>query len=122
MASNMKAKIKDKWITALRSGKYAQAQGELRGEIEDEDGGPDSTVIGYCCLGVLLDIEHPNGWTNTFADGLVHRREAKSNQGFPSSAFLEEVGMTREQAEELASLNDAGYDFEFIAQAIERDL
>ena len=41
----MNARIKRKWVTALRSGKYMQGQGYLK----DEDG-------GYCCLGVLCDI------------------------------------------------------------------
>ena len=41
----MNARIKRKWVAALRSGKYAQGQGFLK----DEDG-------GYCCLGVLCSI------------------------------------------------------------------
>lgn len=35
--------VKDKWLKALRSGKYKQGQGMLR----DDEG-------GYCCLGVLV--------------------------------------------------------------------
>ena len=41
----MNARIKRKWVTALRSGKYVQGRGFLR----DEDD-------GYCCLGVLCSI------------------------------------------------------------------
>ena len=41
----MNARIKRKWVTALRSGKYMQG----RGFLKDEDG-------GYCCLGVLCDV------------------------------------------------------------------
>lgn len=40
----MKAEIKQKWITALRSGEYKQGKRRLK------DG--DS----YCCLGVLCDL------------------------------------------------------------------
>lgn len=40
----MEAKLKAKWVKALRSGKYAQAEGQLR-----RNG-------GYCCLGVLCEI------------------------------------------------------------------
>ena len=41
----MNARIKRKWVTALRSGKYKQGRWHLR----DEGG-------GYCCLGVLCDL------------------------------------------------------------------
>lgn len=43
--------IKARWIKALRSRKYQQAQGRLR-EMD----------IGYCCLGVLCDVIEPRGW------------------------------------------------------------
>ena len=42
----MNRQIKDKWITALRSGEYNQ----------DSDGGYLKTCDGYCCLGVLCDL------------------------------------------------------------------
>lgn len=46
----MDVKIKKQWIKALRSGKYKQTRGRLKG-----DG-------GFCCLGVLCDVlgEHMN--------------------------------------------------------------
>ena len=55
---------KQKWIRALRSGKYKQTQGTLQGEIiaEDEDGYENPTdEIGFCCLGVLLDVQKTLG-------------------------------------------------------------
>jgi hypothetical protein len=48
---DMKPEVKTKWVEALRSGKYKQAEGVLR----DEDG-------SMCCLGVLCDILAPEGW------------------------------------------------------------
>jgi hypothetical protein len=42
----MDAQLKAKWIEALRSGEYRQAQGSLH----DQDNG------GYCCLGVLCKV------------------------------------------------------------------
>jgi hypothetical protein len=47
------AKIKKKWVAALRSGKYPQGIGRLC----SSDG-------SYCCLGVLADIVDPdeNSW------------------------------------------------------------
>jgi hypothetical protein len=40
----MNQQVKEKWITALRSGEYTQAREFLR------------TDYGYCCLGVLTDL------------------------------------------------------------------
>lgn len=50
----MNTQIKEKWVNALRSGEYAQTDGNLR------------TTVGYCCLGVLCDLyakEHSVEWT-----------------------------------------------------------
>ena len=40
----MHQEVKQQWVTALRSGEYAQGNGHLRKDDE------------YCCLGVLCDI------------------------------------------------------------------
>lgn len=68
----MDEKLKNKWIKALRSGKYFQAREALCGNAdtieewdEDEEGYVlklpngkivDRDVEGYCCLGVLCEI------------------------------------------------------------------
>jgi hypothetical protein len=44
-------KVKKKWLEALRSGDYKQAQGVL-GTVSKKTNEP----IAYCCLGVLCDI------------------------------------------------------------------
>lgn len=41
---------KDRWVAALRSGKYKQGFETLH---------PDDT---FCCLGVLCDLQNPDGW------------------------------------------------------------
>ena len=43
--------IKQKWVAALRSGKYKQGIGYLR-----------STSDEYCCLGVLCDMSNSDTW------------------------------------------------------------
>ena len=43
--------LKEKWIEALRSGKYPKGYQALR------------SPMGFCCLGVLCDIVDPNGWS-----------------------------------------------------------
>jgi len=50
----MNKAVKRRWIAALRSGQYKQAEGQLREvEYHDDD---TVTVNGYCCLGVLCDL------------------------------------------------------------------
>lgn len=50
----MKTEYKQKWIDALRSGKYKQGRGILK------------TVDGeFCCLGVLCDVYNNEGWVTT---------------------------------------------------------
>ncbi len=46
----MNQEVKEKWIAALRSGKYEQGQTKLR-TLEDT----------YCCLGVLCDLAIKEG-------------------------------------------------------------
>lgn len=47
---------KDKWLKALRSGKYTQARDRLKCEQ------------GFCCLGVLMDTYDSNGWDEANGD------------------------------------------------------
>jgi hypothetical protein len=56
----MKPEIKQKWIDALRSGKYKQGRGYLRTSRDE-----------YCCLGVLCDLyskENPSIQWEPFSD------------------------------------------------------
>ena len=49
--------IRDKWVAALRSGKYKQGRGALRvagGSYNHE--APESNEDRFCCLGVLCDV------------------------------------------------------------------
>ena len=45
----------ENWVAALRSGKYKQTTGTLRGVMEHN-------YIGYCCLGVACDIYPDFDW------------------------------------------------------------
>lgn len=60
----------DKWLAALRSGEYKQAQHRLKVMLDD---GP-----GYCCLGVLQMV----------ADGEVETSESGIYFGAPSVRWL----------------------------------
>ena len=46
----MNQKIKERWVKALRSGKYKQGKGWLR-----KSSGPKKKSE-FCCLGVLCDL------------------------------------------------------------------
>lgn len=49
--STLPLDLKEKWVAALRSGKYKQGELRLRHK-SDRDGEPDR----FCCLGVLCDV------------------------------------------------------------------
>ena len=105
----MDAKIKRKWVKALRSGKYKQAEGTLR----DEAG-------AMCCLGVLADIQGVN-WDEI---------KEMVSEDLPRGL---NAGLTKRQRAILASKNDGCFchpwgrqvaheSFEQIADYIEKRL
>ena len=100
------------WIDALRSGKYRQGQGVLR-----------TRDNGFCCLGVLCDIVDTDSWKVVNVSGeekFDSTFGSDSISGFPKQEVLDLVGMSFEDAETLADLNDNGCTFDFIASDIER--
>lgn len=58
----MDQKLKDRWVKALRSGKYKQVKESLRAEVYDEETGHYRDEIGYCCLGVLCEVAPGISW------------------------------------------------------------
>jgi hypothetical protein len=95
-----------KWITALRSGKYKQTKGCLR------DG------EGFCCLGVGCEIYDPNGWSGNNEGVYTYGR----NMIFlpPDIRFL--AGISDRQEVDLTALNDNDKSFMEIADYIEREI
>lgn len=101
----MKSEVKEQWLVALRGGNYEQAQEYLN------DG-----IGGMCCLGVLLDITEPEGWSGA---AHLHTRE---DAEMPDSDFLSAVKLPQDDAETLAAMNDEGRSFAEIADYIEENL
>src|SRR6478736_3165412 len=67
----MNQEIKERWLAALRSGEYKQADGYLN--IMSLD--PEQTEFdGFCCLGVLCEI--------AVADGVVQKQRVAGNSFF----------------------------------------
>jgi hypothetical protein len=101
-----------KWVNALRSGKYEQCTGALT-----KDG-------KYCCLGVACEIssiELNPGWRN---EGTLfyEARPVQEELGLksPSGAFDGEgIDLESTTCNELSRLNDAGWTFNQIADFIE---
>ena len=88
----MKKNIADKWVAALRSGKYKQTKHSLKDEH------------GYCCLGVLCEIRNTMPTKKELNDaGDLLSKRAQLDSGVSS-----QEGYMNSLAIELSSLND-GY-------------
>jgi hypothetical protein len=78
----MNKDIAQKWIDALRSGKYQQGRGFLHSNK------------GMCCLGVLCDLFDPKGWhegeevTSTSIPDTTLYYGYEAGQGSTSSHYL----------------------------------
>lgn len=112
----MDNKLKAKWVAALRSGKYKQAQDRLR-----RDG-------GYCCLGVLCDVSGAGEWIEDGDGVLFFHAEGHDDNGLDSyvDAALDMrlrdlLGINVIVESELIDQNDAGASFSEIADYIEQN-
>lgn len=113
----MDAKLKRKWVKALRSGEYLQG----RGQLVSDDG------KNFCCLGVLADVmgcewqESTSEFCSTLVPILPRGRKPLAIRG---EDFLS-VAKTRLRHNvqgKLASMNDDGASFKKIAQFIEDEI
>lgn len=122
LKTKMNTEVKEKWISALRSGKYKQGIRSLR------------TEHGYCCLGVLCDLysqEHNKEWRFqdvwSFYDSLCFlppdvEQWAGLNSSNPSVKIPVDDENKYFYHEPLSDLNDSGYSFEQISNIIEQQL
>lgn len=107
----MNAEIKQKWVEALRSGKYQQGRNRLKsGE-------------SYCCLGVLCDVLTKDGaisrrsWKDS--KNLTHEAALAADLPIPEGAHVTFKGGNRS----LVYLNDVvALSFPEIADIIEQQL
>ena len=121
--------VKQRWLEALRSGKYKQGTSCLRQNEDDEED-------YFCCLGVLCDIIDHDAWLDSATDGnhkfFAWRHEnitayvfshAKYPDGEPNLTNSDGIRLSREFAKGLALRNDGhGWSFERIADFIEANL
>lgn len=115
----MNKEIKEKWVEALRSGKYKQGEGWLkrRGSKEGE--------FSFCCLGVLVDVDG-HTWKDDHSLACQYPESKNGNLVASSSELYSEyrnkIGLTQRDAHFLIMQNDNGSSFEFIANWIEENL
>lgn len=114
----MKKDIKDKWVEALRSGKYKQCTGALCRVYYNG--------CAYCCLGVLADtLNLPNNEEKAY-DSHDCEEKYKTYDGRDcnlTDARLAEIELTSNQQAQLIDLNDNDKrDFNYIAGWIEENL
>lgn len=109
--------FKQRWLTALRSGKYAQGQRALRQH------GTLTGATSYCCLGVALDVKDATQWkpsdSSSWQDDWNGCRSAIANN-LLAKAIDEALEETTVQI--LARFNDRGDTFANIAEWIESHL
>lgn len=106
----IKKSIKTRWIKALRSGKFLQANGALVGEVETGVDQDSNSVMapGFCCLGVLATIVDPGKKTWSEDDAFFGGQE---NDGDASAQFSEQVKLLggclpKGYVNKLAAMND----------------
>lgn len=110
----MDKNIKEKWITALRSGNFKQGRGALRSQAED---GSER----FCCLGVLCEVlearrGHSGGYLFQSTDGSLDIRDKM----VPYRWFREKLQTKKSLEYYVAKMNDTGSSFKEIADFIEK--
>ncbi len=109
----MNPEIKQKWIDALRSGRYKQSRYALRSVGSNDK--------SYCCLGVLCDIIDPKGWVGSNYQMFYYNGEIVMN--YLPQTLMENLEIQTSNMGELVKLNDSNsYNFNEIANYIETNL
>lgn len=114
----MDKELKAKWVEALRSGKYKQTIATLR----------HSDGLGYCCLGVLLDLSGIGKWEYGVYQYITRNGEEADAEG-DLCGLRGRFGIASESEVQLIALNDGDekrqvrrHSFEEIADYIEANL
>ena len=118
----MQTELKTKWIEALRSGEYRQAQGILK----------DVSGSAYCCLGVLCEISGIGSFEDSeYCLELTPEQQAEYDydeemayaEGELSLPMLDSFGLNSTQQSTLIQMNDNDLSpFNEIADWIEKNL
>ena len=107
----MDKEVKKEWVAALRSGDYEQGQNALCANNK------------FCCLGVLVDIAYDGYWvqnTGNLSWGIQASESKGIMYGWLPSSFAKSLQLGPHA--NLIEMNDSGYNFEEIADHIEKNL
>jgi hypothetical protein len=98
--------VKQRWVSALRSGEYKQGIGYL------------NRADKFCCLGVLCDISEVDQWDESLINNvmLYQRHNATLPPGVVDWAGWDD------DTGRLVAMNDSGESFMTIADYIEENL
>lgn len=116
----MNAKTRDKWVKALRSGKYEQMQASLGFRPAK------NRPARYCCLGVLASLESKKlgaGWDVVGSKGEALSVPTQNNLSFTGHLPItacQLLALDDMVMRELATANDSGQSFDEIADLIEQ--
>lgn len=103
----MDPELKAKWIEALRSGEYKQCRGKLHKEL-----------VGYCCLGVLCDID--SQVTENMQHGIgIFQFEGRFESSYLPTGYRSKIGLDSQDEANLVHMNDTNKSFSEIADYIE---
>jgi hypothetical protein len=106
----MNPKLKQKWVTALRSGDYKQGKGKLCSLA-------NNGIERFCCLGVLCDVAGVKREPRPDLGFVRYEREAT----YLPLEFSVDPALWEAQSY-LIRLNDKGVSFSEIADYIEEKL
>lgn len=106
--------LRQRWIEALRSGKYKQGKHALRRVYAGSD--------EFCCLGVLCDVAHPDAWRDANDQRyteFIDPADKRPYGAMPPMSISEAAGILEDQ-DTLANWNDLGiFSFAEIADKLE---
>lgn len=103
----MTTELKERWIAALKSGKYPKTKSQMC----------DGT--GYCCLGVLADLDDPDGWEGEDLSSSLLWHDCYYE---PRDTDYQRWGLPIPTACDLMRLNDASDTFGPVIEEIERSV
>lgn len=115
----MNPEVKEKWLTALRSGLYRQGHHRLkRGFLNPS----------HCCLGVLCEVASLEGLVTPKQTGLSLHTFVSTEGGsifgefMPPGNVMKWANLDTKDAAHLVEMNDSGKPFSEIADYIETNL
>lgn len=121
----MDPELKEQWLDALKSGRYAKGRQALRSISNVE------TVERFCCLGVLCDILDPEGWQEptdaSFAASFANKtlvpyavRGGSVNVAYLPEEYVEKADIHNQMT--LTRINDKSETFEPVIEFIEQHM